>query len=167
MHIPTLRTERLVLRAPSVTDFETYRDFYADRSASLFYGGPMTAAQAWRKLAYDVGHWTLRGFGMWSVVEQASSTMVGGCGIVWPEGWPRHELTWWIVPGARRNGYAEEASRAAIRWAQEVLGWSAVETHMDDQNEPAKRLAQKLGGTIISRDMFPDGLERNIYEMAP
>jgi RimJ/RimL family protein N-acetyltransferase len=67
------------------------------------------------------------------------------------------------VPGARRNGYAEEASRAAIRWAQEVLGWSAVETHMDDQNEPAKRLAQKLGGKIVSRDMFPDGLERNIY----
>ena len=48
-----------------------------------------------------------------------------------------------------------------------MLGWRAVETHMDDQNEPAKRLAQKLGGTIISRDMFPDGLERNIYAMAP
>jgi hypothetical protein len=28
-------------------------------------------------------------------------------------------------------------------------------------------LAQKLGGTIISRDMFPDGIERNIYAMAP
>jgi len=104
---------------------------------------------------------------MWSVVEQANSVMVGGCGIVWPEGWPRHELTWWIVPPARRNGYAEEASKAAIRWAPEALGWSAVETHMDDRNEPAKRLAEKLGGTIISREMFPDGLERNVYALAP
>jgi len=38
---------------------------------------------------------------------------------------------------------------------------------MDDRNEPAKRLAQKLGGTIISREMLPDGLERNIYALAP
>jgi hypothetical protein len=38
---------------------------------------------------------------------------------------------------------------------------------MDDQNEAAKRLAQKLGGTIISREMFPDGLERNVYAMTP
>jgi [ribosomal protein S5]-alanine N-acetyltransferase len=165
MLIPTLRTERLVLREPSSTDFETYRDFYSEPLASSFYGGPLTGPQAWRKLAYDLGHWRLRGFGMWSVVEQASSVVVGGCGIVWPEGWPRHELTWWIVPGARRNGYAEEASKAAIRWAQEALGWSEVETHMDDRNEPAKRLAEKLGGIITSREMFPDGLERNIYAM--
>lgn len=167
MHIPTLRTERLVLRGPSAMDFDTYRNFYADGCASSFYGGPLTAAQAWRKLACDIGHWTLRGFGMWSIVEQAGGAMVGGCGIVWPEGWPRHELTWWIVSGARRNGYAEEASRCAIRWAQEALGWSAVETHMDDRNGPARQLALKLGGKIISRETFPDGLERNVYAMVP
>ena len=41
MIIPTLRTERLVLRAPASTDFETYRVFYADAAASAFYGGPL------------------------------------------------------------------------------------------------------------------------------
>lgn len=165
MHIPPLRTDRLVLRQPSAADFEAYRDFYADLAASSFYGGPLTAAQAWRKLAYDVGHWALRGFGMWSIVEQSSRLAVGGCGIVWPEGWPRHELTWWILPPARRKGYAEEASRAALSWARETLGWSNVETHMDDRNEPARRLALKLGGSIVAREIFPDGRERNIYEM--
>lgn len=166
MTIPTIRTERLLLRPPCAEDFGGYRDFYADAEASSFYGGPLTAAQAWRKLAFDIGHWALRGFGMWTLVEVSSGRMVGGCGIVWPEGWPRHELTWWVRPEARRNGYAEEASRAALAWASETLGWSAVETHMNDGNEPARQLAEKLGGVVIARQMFPDGLERNVYAMA-
>lgn len=167
MDVPTLHTPRLVLREPVAADFDLYREFYADPQASAFYGGPLTAGQAWRKLACDLGHWRLRGFGMWSVVERVGGVPVGGCGIVWPEGWPRHELTWWIAPVARRKGYAEEASRAAVRWAHETLGWAAVETHMDDRNEAARRLAEKLGGVVILRELFPDGLKRNVYALRP
>lgn len=163
--IPTLTTARLVMRPPSADDFATYRDFYADSEASRFYGGPMDAAQAWRRLAQDIGHWALRGHGMWTAVERSSGKPAGGCGIVQPEGWPRHELSWWIVPPARRKGYAEEASRAAISWAREVLGWDQVETHMKDENVAARALAEKLGGTRIAREQFPDGIERNIYAM--
>lgn len=161
--IPTLRTERLVLRAPEAGDFPVYRDFYADSAASAFYGGPLSAAQAWRRLAQDIGHWALRGYGMWTVVDRASESAIGGCGIVHPEGWPRHELTWWIVPTARRRGYAAEASRAVIRWGLTDLGWPAVETHMNDQNAAARALAIKLGGAVIGRATFPDGLARDVF----
>jgi RimJ/RimL family protein N-acetyltransferase len=142
-----------------------YRTFYADPAASAFYGGPLPEGMAWRKLAYDLGHWGLRGFGMFSVVEMGSGTMIGGCGIVWPKGWPRHELTWWIEQDWRRNGYAEEASRAVIQWAHTQLGWSHVETHMDDRNLAARRLAEKLGGVVVARESFPDGLKRNVYSI--
>ena len=163
MNIPTLHTERLILRAPGKDDFPAYRNFYADRRASAAYGGPLRSGLAWRKLAADIGHWSLRGFGMWTLAETDTGTAVGGCGIVWPDDWPRHELTWWIVPGARRRGYAFEASQAAIAWAYDSLGWSQVETHMNDGNQAARRLAEKLGGKIIGRDVFPDGISRNIY----
>jgi RimJ/RimL family protein N-acetyltransferase len=162
-----LETERLILRGPDAVDFPVYRAFYADRAASAFYGGPLAPEQAWRKLAFDIGHWSLRGFGMWSVVERQTGAMVGGCGIVWPEGWPRHELTWWIMPGFRRRGYALEASRAAIGWARTTLGWGSVETHMDDTNAAARLLAERLGGSIIARKHFPDGLSRNVYALHP
>lgn len=167
MEIPTLETERLFLRAPASEDFPIYRAFYSDPEASAFYGGPLPPALAWRKLAGDIGHWALRGFGMWTVVERSGGRTVGGCGIVWPEGWPRHELTWWIVPQARRRGYAAEASRAAIDWAYGSLGWEQVETHMKDDNIPARLLAEKLGGSVIARETFPDGISRNIYMLPP
>lgn len=69
MPIPTLETDRLTLRAPKADDFAMDRDFYADPDASHFYGGPLEPGQAWRKLAFDIGHWALRGYGMWTLVE--------------------------------------------------------------------------------------------------
>lgn len=163
--IPTLATERLILRAPDASDFPVYRDFYADAEASRFYGGPLDVVKAWQRLAQDIGHWALRGHGMWAVVDQGTGATLGACGIVQPWEWPRHELSWWILPVARRRGYAEEASRAAIRWALATLGWSAVETHMKDENIAARGLAVKLGGQLTVREVFPDGVERDVFAM--
>lgn len=163
--IPILKTERLALRGPISEDYPVYRDFFADAEASHFYGGPMEADRAWRVLAADLGHWALRGYGRWSVVEQATGQVIGGCGLWWPGGYPRSELTWWIVPSARRHGYALEASRAAIAFGYESLGWELVETHMNDANLAARKLVEKLGGTKLSREQFPDGLERDIFAL--
>ncbi len=163
--IPTIQTQRLTLRAPLAEDYPVYRDFFADADASYSYGGPLSADRAWRVLATDIGHWFLRGYGRWSVVVTETSEMVGSCGLWWPEGYPRSELTWWIAPAARRNGYAFEASRAAVRFGYKTLQWDVVETHMQDENEAARRLAEKLGGRVIARERFPDGLMRDVYEL--
>ncbi len=163
--IPTLETERLVLRAPTADDFPVYRDFYADAEASAFYGGPLRPDRAWRALAADIGHWVLRGFGRWSVTVRASGEMVGGCGLWWPEAWPRSELTWWITSSARRKGYASEASRAAIRYGYDDLRWPIVETHMHDDNLGARKLVDALGGEKIARETFPDGIERDVFRL--
>ncbi|WP_428410208.1 GNAT family N-acetyltransferase [Hyphococcus sp.] len=167
MTIPTLQTDRLTLRAPSKDDFSIYHDFYADEDASAAYGGPLPAHLAFRKLAADLGHWPLRGYGMWSLEERDSGEMIGGAGLVWPEGWPRSELTWWIIPSARRKGYALEASRAVIAYAYDKLNWAQVETHMNDDNDAARKLALKLGGKVIAREQFPDNHTRDVYHLPP
>jgi [ribosomal protein S5]-alanine N-acetyltransferase len=165
MNRPELVSDRLVLRMPCADDYPVYRDFFADAEASAFYGGPLDAGQAWRVLAMDLGHWALRGFGRWSVIDRATGAMVGGCGLWWPEAWPRSELTWWIIASARRRGLAFEASRLVIGYAYDKLGWPLVQTHMNDENEAARKLAERLGGTVIARETFPDGLQRNVYAL--
>ena len=157
--IPTLTTERLELRAPTADDYPVYRDFFADAGASHFYGGPLDADRAWRVLATDLG------YGRWSVVERCTGRMIGGCGLWWPEGYPRSELTWWIIPAARRHGYALEASRAAVVFGYDALGWDLVETHMNDENTAARKLVEKLGGRKMVRERFLDGLDRDIFEL--
>jgi ribosomal-protein-alanine N-acetyltransferase len=161
--IPTLETDRLILREPRREDFPVYEAFFDDAVASAAYGGPLSSGQAWRVLATDLGHWALRGYGRWAGTVKQSGEMIGGCGLWWPEAYPRSELTWWIIPSARKKGYAKEASLAAIKFGYETLGWPLVETHMNDENEPARRLVEALGGKVIGREAFPDGLTRNIY----
>jgi len=83
----------------------------------------------------------------------------------WPEGYPRSELTWWIVPTARKQGYAKEASIAVINFGYNNLGWSLVETHMNDENSPARHLVESLGGEVFAREKFPDGHTRDIFKL--
>jgi ribosomal-protein-alanine N-acetyltransferase len=165
--IPELTSQRLIMRAPRQEDFPTYRAFYADAKASHFYGGPMTASNAWKQLAMEPGHWMLKGYGMWSLESRSTGEMVGGCGFWWPDGWPRPELTWWLIKPAQGNGLATEASVSAINFAYRKLNWNSVETHLNDDNEAACKLVLRLGGSILTREIFPDGIERNVYSIPP
>jgi len=36
---------------------------------------------------------------------------------------------------------------------------------MNDENTAARHLAIKLGGEIMTRETFPDGLERDVYHL--
>lgn len=163
--IPTLETERLILRAPSDEDALVYEEFFMDGEASKFYGGPLSQQAAHEKLFRDQKHWRLRGYGKWALERKDTGDVVGGCGIVWPEGWPRSELTWWIGGASRRMGFAKEASLAAIEFGYSELKWEFVQTHMKDDNLAAKALALALGGEKIAREDFPDGFTRNIYKL--
>ncbi len=138
--IPQLQTQRLLLRAPSESDFEAYAEFYGDGNASHFYGGPINASAAWDRLARDSGHWHLRGYGQWTIVHKDHGKVIGSVGFAWPTGWPRPELTWWIGQSWRRQGFAKEASVAAICYGYEKLNWCLVQTHMKDENTAAKSL---------------------------
>ncbi|WP_374349300.1 GNAT family N-acetyltransferase [Chitinimonas sp.] len=162
MQIPTLDTERLQLLPPTLACDAVYQRFYTDAEASRHYSGPLTPAAAWARLASDLGVWHLQGFGVWAIQRRAEGDIVGMCGFWQGRGWPR-ELTWWLLPEYRGMGIAQEASRAAIDHAYRVFGWDSVQTYMNDNNMAARTLVERLGGIKFDRQIFPDGLERDLY----
>ena len=113
--IPTLETERLILREGRESDFETLVAFYADEEASKPVGGPLNRAQAWGRTAFNRGHWALRGYGNWALEEKATGDYAGWAGLWFPEGFPepRDRLLHRPVASAL-SGYAREAARAAL-----------------------------------------------------
>jgi ribosomal-protein-alanine N-acetyltransferase len=166
MSLPVLHTARLTLRPPQMADLDAYAGFYSHASdLAGKYRGPRTLDEARLVLAEDIDHWCRKGFGMWLLVLREGRAIVGGCGIAHPDDWPSHELTWWLMPEQRGKGYATEASQAAIAFGYDTLGWPSVETHMRDENLPARRLAERLGGEVVRRDKFPDGVARDVFHL--
>jgi ribosomal-protein-alanine N-acetyltransferase len=164
MLIPTLHTIRLTLIPPSIASEQLYQEFYTDARASLAYGGPMTPEAARARLASDMRAWQLRGFGVWVIQRREPSDLVGTCGYWQGKGWPT-ELTWWLLPRARGAGIAFEASQVAILHAYRDFKWPVVETYMKDTNEPARALVLRLGGVKAARQQFPDGIERDLFQI--
>ncbi|MFK7940239.1 MAG: GNAT family N-acetyltransferase [Roseovarius sp.] len=162
--LPQLTTDRLTLRAPVAADMQAYQAFYAatDMTVGTYRGGRSTAEIADIHAA-DMAHWQNKGFGIWLLRRREQDTVLGGAGLVVEEDWDTDELTWWLMPQARGHGYATEASRAIIAYAYDTLGWSRVQTFMRDENIRSHKMAQRLGGTVTLRDVFPDGVTRDVY----
>jgi RimJ/RimL family protein N-acetyltransferase len=144
--IPTLRTERLILRAPDLSDLDGMAAFYAS-DHSRFVGGPMSRELTWRVLAQEAGHWHLKGFGRWSVIEKTSQSWIGTVGLWHPLGFPEQELGWDIAEHVTGRGYATEAAHVARAYAYETLGWTTLISLIADGNDASAAVAGKLGAT--------------------
>ena len=143
---------------------DAYLAFYSipnDQKGS--YRAPRPRGEVEALLANDIAEWQRNGFGMFALLRRDNGECVGGAGLAHPSDWPRHELTWWLMPSAHGNGFATEASRAVLDWAYRDLGWDVVETHIRDENAPARKLAERLGAHVITRQTFPDGITRDVF----
>ena len=152
--IPTLTTERLVLRAPGPQDHPAFAAFYAS-DAARHVGGPMAPALSWRYLAEVVGHWTMRGFGRWAVeLRDAPGAAIGLVGLHFPLDWPEPEVGWYVWEGTGR-GYASEAGRAARAHAYGALGWTTLISMIAPGNDASVRVAAAMGAVREDDHVHP------------
>jgi RimJ/RimL family protein N-acetyltransferase len=155
--IPTLESERLRLREYRTDDFDDFAAFMADGERSKYIGGPADRYGAWRLMAIEIGHWTMRGYGMWIVEEKRTGAFIGSCGLWNPEGWPEPEVGYWVVREQEGKGYATEAARRVRDYAFEDLGWSTLISCIDPANEPSKQVVARLGARYEKTVDLPVG----------
>ncbi len=145
---PTLETERLTLRGPKPADAEIFMAFYATDRAK-FVGGPMEPWQAWGFFGTEMGHWIIRGYGMFVVTLKGDDTALGIVGHWYPQGWPETEIGWVLFdPKMEGQGIAREAAEACIDHAWNVLKWDTIVSYINPENAPSIRLAERLGAVL-------------------
>src|SRR5688500_8386833 len=101
--IPTIQTERLVLRAFHEDDTEPLFQLMQDPEVVRYIGDRRipTRQEVWRAIAGWIGHWALRGYGLWAVDDRESGELVGRIGLINPADWPGPEVgytigkRWW------------------------------------------------------------------------
>lgn len=147
IEIPQIETARLRLTSLGDRHFEAYASMLSDESSTRFVGDgePLDRMNAWRSMAMLLGHWALRGYGMWAVELKDSGEFVGRVGLHHPEGWPDLELGWMLMPGQRGHGYATEAARAALDFAFNKLHAPHAISLIRVENSASERVARRLG----------------------
>ena len=146
----TLASERLLLRMFRESDFDAYAEMCADPEVMRYLGDgqPLSREDAWRNLALVVGHWQLRGFGLWAVEEKRTGALVGRVGCWQPEGWPGFEVGWALRRQFWRQGFATEAALQAVDFAFNRLGRDRVISLIQPENGASVAVALRLGMTL-------------------
>lgn len=151
-----IETERLILRKPQARDWQATWAFYQSERSKGF-GGPFGLHEAWRHFAYEIGHWEIRGYGMFTVTMKGADTALGIVGPWFPEDWPEPEIGWSVFDGAEGKGIAFEAATAAIDFARNTLGWSSFVSYISPDNTRSAALAKRLGAAFDPNAPRPHG----------
>jgi len=152
-----LETERLILRQPDLSDFEPLCELMADETVTRFIGGVQAPPVVWRTLCGIVGHWALRDYGFFSVIEKGSGQWLGRVGPWFPHGWPQPEVGWSLNRASWGKGYATEAGAACMDYVFDVLGWADTVHLIHADNIASQRVAEKLGSRNLGRSMEVPG----------
>src|SRR5687768_10752596 len=140
---PVLETDRLTLRMWREEDFEPYAEMCADPEIMRYLGGKtLNRLEAWRHMAFFIGHWDLLGYGHWAVEEKGSGRFAGRVGFLNPVDWPGFEIGWTLGRNFWGKGYATEAAARALQFAFDDLDRNHVISLIHPANKASIRVAE-------------------------
>lgn len=131
-------------------------------------GTPQPRPLAWRAVAAMIGHWELRGFGLWALEEKNSGAFLGRMGLWEPDGWECPEISYALATHARGHGYASEGARAVLAYGNRELAprlsaqKAGLASFIRRDNLPSIRVATALGASW-EKTITLFGAEADLY----
>ncbi|MDM8168217.1 GNAT family N-acetyltransferase [Roseovarius sp.] len=149
---PVLITDRLCLRGHEATDHDALHGLWSDPAVTAHITGTAsTPAESWTRLLKYAGHWRLAGYGFWAVEHRETGYYLGEVGLadhrrgLGPEFDGKPEAGWILAPRAQGHGYAREAMRAVLEWADGGLDAPVTVCVVSAAHPVSIRLAQDIG----------------------
>jgi RimJ/RimL family protein N-acetyltransferase len=150
--IPTVETERLILRAWRESDVAPLAEIRADPEVGRWLGFPDPALSR-ESIGRWVEHWSQHGFGLWAVEHKGSGRFIGRVGLMYHEDWTASahdaEIGWTLASDAWGRGYATEAARAVLDWARARGAPRRIISITRPDNVRSQRVMQKLALALI------------------
>jgi RimJ/RimL family protein N-acetyltransferase len=163
LRMRTITTDRLIMRPPTRDDFEDCAMLWADPEVVRYIGGkPSAREESWARLTRYVGHWSLQGYGFWSLRERDTGRYAGEVGLadfkrnVTPSLSGAQEMGWVLGTWAHGKGYATEAVRAALGWNERHFPSARLVCMIEPANIPSLRVAEKCGFKEYARTVYKD-----------
>lgn len=142
-----LETERCLIRETTPEDVEDFFLIYSDPAITEFMDGLYPEKEQEKEYIRDYikNIYSYYEFGVWTVVEKSSGSVIGRAGFSYREGFDDPEIGFTIGVPWQRKGYAEEVCRAILDYGWEVLGFGRVQALVETENTASLSLCDKLG----------------------
>lgn len=146
--IPTIVTERLVLRpftlgdAPTVQSLAGSREI-ADTTLNIPHPYPDGAAEKWITAHQDIYETT--GSISWAITMNDSGEIIGCISLVVDRKYERAELGYWIAKSHWGQGYCTEAAKAVLSYGFRQINLNRVYAFYLSRNPASGKVMQKIG----------------------
>ena len=152
-----LVTDRLFLRKPVEGDWEALTKYYSDEKCMKYTRGRALADwEVWRSVATIIGHWEMRGYGPYTLVEKETQDVIGLSGLWYPLEWPSPEVMWGLARNEWGKGFAKEAAEAVLSMAATHVRDIHLISLISPANINSIRLAESLGAVYEKTIPFRD-----------
>jgi RimJ/RimL family protein N-acetyltransferase len=161
MTIPTLTTERLVLRPFVHEDLARLAEVHAEESFWWYpLRGGMSMEQTTGFLVRTIERYETDGFGIEAVLDRRSGTMIGWAGLAvphfLPEILPAVEVGWRLSRSFWGQGLATEAGEAALQWGFTGGGLERIVSIYEPENVASGKVMEHLGLTPYLTTTHPE-----------
>ena len=156
-NIPTIRTERLTLRALRELDAEDMFEYAKDPAVTrhLLWSEHKNLAFTKEYLAYVESRYALGDFYDWAITLTSSGKMIGTCGFTRIDTVNNAaEIGYVLSPAYHHMGIATEAASAVMKFGFETLSLHRIEAKFMEGNNASRAVMERLGMTF-------EGFERD------
>ena len=148
MGMPTLETERLILRPFTEDDAPAMFAVNAHPEVTRYTGdGPYADVEAVRAVirSRTLADYAKHGFGRWACVEKATGELIGFNGLKFLEELQEVDLGYRLVPRCWGRGLATEGALASIDYGFRVLRLPRLLGLVHPENTRSVRVLEKCG----------------------
>jgi len=143
--MPSIETERLLLRKLRLDDLDDVAALFADPDVVRYVGNgePADRDEAERALNSTLRRWQEQSFGRWAALDRKTGKFIGMGGFRSLFGTP--EVVYHLAKENWGKGYATELARAALRFGFEDRGFDRIVAIAKPQNTASIHVMKKIG----------------------
>ena len=167
--IPTLETERLILRKILPCDENDMYEYSRDPETSKYLLWEPHASRSYTRahIRYLQDAYNRASFFDWALIEKESGKMIGTCGFTEIyEREKRAEIGYVIAPAFHRRGFAPEALKKVMEYGFLTLGLTKLSGRFMEDNEASRTILERFGfqnDTVRNESIFKRGKKERIF----
>jgi RimJ/RimL family protein N-acetyltransferase len=164
--VPTVVTDRMVLRCWQASDVDPYTAMNADPETMKYLDGTFDRAGTERLVTHLVGMWVILGHGMWAIEDRETGEFLGRGGTYYASGWPGVEVAVSVRRDRWGQGLGTEVVRAALSFGFATLDIDEMVTVTHRANAGMNGIARKLGMSFREVATVGPWHDRYVYAIA-